>query len=35
MLLLLSACGGEQKQNTPEVKEDLKARQSNYCKVFG
>lgn len=27
MLLLLSACGGEQKQNTPEVKEDLKAKQ--------
>ena len=27
MLLLLSACGGEQKQNIPEVKEDLKAKQ--------
>ena len=27
MLLLLSACGGEQKQNAPEVKEDLKAKQ--------
>lgn len=27
MLLLLSACGGGQKQNAPEVKEDLKAKQ--------
>ena len=27
MLLLLSACGGEQKQNIPNVKEDLKAKQ--------